>query len=185
MGMLTAVTALIVGWILWTLTEYVVHRFSFHRHSSTAVARIVAAEHTRHHRDPAHTNLALRLAGHLGITVAGAPVGLTLMWLTTPTVGLAAWLGWSGGYIAYEISHWRMHHLAPRTARGLARRRHHLAHHAMSASMNFGVTVRWWDLVFGTSTTPTSVRIPVPVAPRWLLDDPSRYETFDLVPRAA
>ena len=181
MAMLTGTGALILGWIMWTLTEYGVHRFGFHHRGSIALARMVAAEHTHHHRDPGHTILMLRLAGHAGVAIAGAPVGLALVFWTTPALGLAAWLGWSGGYIVYEVSHWRMHHIAPRGARGLARRRHHLTHHAMTASVNFGVTVRWWDLAFGTVTVSTPAQIPALVAPQWLLENPSKYETLDLV----
>lgn len=184
MTVLIGLASVGVGWLAWTLTEYVVHRVGFHPASSGAVSRMIAAEHTRHHRDPAHTNLGLRVLGDVGVAVAGLPVAAALSLALGATIGVGAWAGWAGGYVIYETSHWRFHHRAPRNSRGLARRHHHLIHHAVDAASNYGVTVKWWDLVFGTRKHLSSIRVHQTIAPSWLVRRPTSYPALTVTDAA-
>jgi sterol desaturase/sphingolipid hydroxylase (fatty acid hydroxylase superfamily) len=163
------------GWLLWTLTEYVMHRFSFHHSNDGPVRRTVAWEHSRHHRDPNRTNLALRLGGQVGVAALGVPFGIAFALATSTTLGVGLWIGWAGGYVIYETTHWRIHHRVPTSPTATRRRHHHLAHHAVNASVNFGVTVRWWDRTFGTVCEPPVVALPPSHAPSWLLEKPDDH----------
>ena len=166
------------GWFMWTLTEYLMHRWSFHHRNDGPLRRLVASEHTRHHREPNRTHLMLRLLGHAGVTGAGLLFGLLLAIVTSQLVGLWVWVGWASGYVIYETTHWRIHHRAPTSRAATRRRHHHLAHHSLNASSNFGVTVRWWDHVFGTSVEPDAVVVPPSHAPCWLVQNPDGHENF-------
>ncbi len=149
------IAATALGWVLWTGTEYVVHRGAFHPRSARtrpvlggrahrATIRLVAAEHRSHHREPLKTSLFLRLVGHLAVAAvsSGVPVMVRRreIW--------AGWVGFTVGYSVYETMHWRIHHW-PATVNE-ARVEHHRVHHEEATRSNFGVTVPWWDHVFGT-----------------------------------
>ncbi len=151
--------SVLAGWGAWTLTEYVAHRWILHPHLRGPLAAALSAEHRMHHRDPMLTRPALRAAGHLTIwllALGGTYAGARL---TTgdppaaPVVGLAA--GWALGYSVYELGHWRTHHRRSRPGPRRAIRRHHLIHHRDRTGVNYGVTVDWWDRVFGTRRTST------------------------------
>lgn len=129
------------GVAMWTLVEYLVHRVGFHHRRSP---RVVSSEHRMHHRDPLATSLPKRLMGHAAVGAASSP---TYLLVRTPG-SLFRWLGFAGGYVAYETTHWRIHHM-PHTV-SATRRHHHLVHHARSRT-NFGVTTRAWDHVLGTN----------------------------------
>jgi sterol desaturase/sphingolipid hydroxylase (fatty acid hydroxylase superfamily) len=125
------------GFFLWTLFEYALHRIVFH--SDTTIGRA----HDLHHRRPA----AL-------IGVAG---GYTLLIFAALYGGAVAVLGISMGgglmlgfVVAYVAIHYLIHHrpIGPGSFLYAAKRRH-LAHHR-GADGNYGVTVPWWDAMFGT-----------------------------------
>ncbi len=170
----------LIGWLCWTLTEYLAHRYIFHPRRDGRVLELLAREHTRHHREPLRTNLSMRIAGHIAIAVAATPAAFLIWWIIGPAVGVGGWLGWVGGYVLYEETHWRLHHRAPATGRGRHIRLHHYAHHSVDVGTNFGITVMWWDTVFGTIRKDAVVSIPRSQAAPWLLTDTDGYEEFDL-----
>jgi len=175
MIVLTVVAAAAIGAALWTLTEYVMHRFSFHHRGDGQLRRIIATEHTRHHREPSATNFVLRLFGHAAVAMLGLPLGFIIGAITTPVFGLTLWASWALGYTAYEIGHWRLHHRAPRTAAALRRRVRHMSHHGVNAATNFGVSLDFWDRVFSTAAPGGPVELAASLAPRWLVENPSAY----------
>ncbi|NOX28722.1 MAG: sterol desaturase family protein [Actinobacteria bacterium] len=149
------IAATTLGWVLWTGTEYAMHRGAFHfrptRSRSTlggrarqALIRLVAAEHRSHHREPLRTSLFLRLLGH--VAVAAVSSGVPVM--VRHRDAWAGWVGFTVGYSVYETVHWRIHH-CPGTVND-ARVEHHRVHHEEATRSNFGVTVPWWDHAFGT-----------------------------------
>lgn len=128
------------GLFAWTLAEYATHRIGFH---DRRAPKWISAEHRMHHRDPLATSLPMRLLGHVAVSAAASPVYL----LRRDRASLLRWLGFSAGYVVYETTHWRIHHM-PSTV-GEQRREHHELHHRRSRH-NFGVTTSMWDSVFGT-----------------------------------
>ncbi|MDG2261144.1 MAG: sterol desaturase family protein [Actinomycetota bacterium] len=173
---LTVVAAVIVGSALWTLTEYAMHRFGFHHRGEGSLFKIIATEHTRHHRAPSATNFLLRLAGHAGVALLGLPIGIFIAAFTSRAFGTTLWATWALGYTVYEVGHWRLHHRPPHTPAALRRRVRHMSHHGANAGSNFGVSVDVWDRVFSTAAPSGPVELAEVVAPQWLLDDPSAYE---------
>jgi sterol desaturase/sphingolipid hydroxylase (fatty acid hydroxylase superfamily) len=59
--------------------------------------------------------------------------------------------GFLAGYLAYDMTHYHMHHHIPRTAVGRWLRELHMRHHFQDDTAGFGVSAPWWDLVFGTA----------------------------------
>ncbi len=110
--------------------------------------------------------------GVLAILAATSPLVLLFFWLGEPNLA-ALWVAAAVGYLlAYEWLH-LAYHLPDSSAivrlPGLARlRRHHQIHHAphLMQRWNFNVTVPIWDVLRGTSWSPTEVRRGVPASAR-------------------
>ena len=146
-GTWLAIPAALLGFLLWSPSEYVLHRFAMHAQAGRGP---IAGEHRAHHRDPAATKLHMRMLLHLGVYVLVALVGMGLAQLLGPAGATGLALGFAGGFAAYEILHWRSHHREPRWRYTIWLRRHHLDHHR-HARRGFGVTSGLWDRAFGTA----------------------------------
>jgi len=135
-----AIAALLAGAIAFSFYEYALHRWLYH-----ALPNPVRRIHAHHHADTTR--------------LVGAPVLYTqaicaLTWvLARAVVGAATGAVFAGtvlfGYAFYSAVHHVIHRRG--FAGGwLARvQRHHLEHHRRPR-MNFGVTTRIWDRLFGT-----------------------------------
>ncbi len=156
------------GGVVWTATEYAVHRWVMHGRRGT---NPFSAEHLDHHARPYRT-FELAFDRNTAWKAAGVPVvGLPVAAVGGPACGLAAGLAFSAGYAGYTHTHHVIHHRAPRGSMSRWLRKHHLAHHFATPKRNFGVTHGWWDVVAGTARTPAVVTVPRRLAPTWLVDD--------------
>ncbi len=140
--MTDVVVPVAVGAGLWTLAEYLLHRFDMH---SRAGRGETARAHRAHHRTlelPALT---------LGMWVGAGLVALAFAAGGEPLVAV----GWMGAYVGYELAH-RMIHVPDRAGGPYRRwvRAHHLHHHLVDAHSNYGVTSPAWDVVFRTYRRP-------------------------------
>lgn len=158
------------GLVLWTLLEYVLHRFVGHASRFGRAGRLFRKQHLLHHATPDYfTSLPRKLA--LAIPVLGtiAIVGLLLFGAS----GLALMVGTAAGWIFYERLHRATHVRGPRNAYGAWARRHHLHHHFQAPHANHGVTTPLWDWVFGTLERPRTIAVPRRHVRcfAWLLDD--------------
>lgn len=132
------------GVAVWTLMEYILHRFVLHRVPG------IAPMHEAHHTSPR--------------AYIGTPTVVTLA-LFFGGVFLPAWhessfnvasgltAGVMAGFLWYGVLHHTIHHGRPRA---LASRvqditRRHLRHHYSRRQGNFGVTTALWDWLLGTS----------------------------------
>lgn len=156
------------GLLLWTLLEYVMHRFAYHE---GRFGKSVSTEHLNHHARPhtfttAQHKLTLAVPALCVIfTIFAAGFGLLI------SAGITA--GTFTGWVFFETLHRITHVWPPRNAYGAWARRHHLFHHCGSARMNHGVTTPMWDWAFGTLHKPTVVLVPRRMvhAFAWLLDE--------------
>jgi len=151
---LPAVVALLAaGWLGWTFIEYWLHRGFFHLRPSSPARRVTSfIIHRHHHAAPQDTD---RL-----VATPLYSLGLFLLLLAPYSLAGAAarWALIAGsmlGYLAYELAHWRAHHVRPGRCGPLSRslRRHHLRHHFGDDRHNFGISSPLWDLVFRTWRT--------------------------------
>lgn len=167
---LSLVAAFALGWLLWTLGEYLLHRFAMHELGGKG---IMSREHLLHHVTAdwhlAYTNVL----SWIGIGVVGGAVWLPLFWWLTgsPLLGLAVAVGWAVGYFFYEYQHAQAHLQGPTSAYSRWLRVHHFHHHFGHPMAHHGVSVPWWDRVFGTLEHPDRVRVPRRLAPSWLVDE--------------
>jgi sterol desaturase/sphingolipid hydroxylase (fatty acid hydroxylase superfamily) len=138
------------GCLGFSLFEYALHRFVFHRRfADTRAGRIEAfLTHGYHHvypDDPERLVMPPLGSVPLGVLFALAYIG-TL----GQALGLAAFAGTAVGYVFYDTMHFVLHHWRPRTPVGTWMRRYHLLHHHADEPARFGVSSPLWDLLLGT-----------------------------------
>jgi sterol desaturase/sphingolipid hydroxylase (fatty acid hydroxylase superfamily) len=143
--------ATVAGVMVWTLIEYVVHRYVFHW------MPVFSPMHGAHHEAP--------------LALVGTPTWVSLLVIFT-FVFAPAWalgslniasgmaVGVMAGFQWYGLVHHAIHHRKPRM---IARRliiasRRHAQHHYSTQPGNFGVTTSFWDRVFGTVLTTSMER---------------------------
>ena len=140
----------VAGFALWSLTEYLLHRFVFHwgENGGAFGRRVHFLLHGVHHDYP---NDKTRLVMPLGASI---PIAI-LFWgifhgLIGTTYGDPLYVGMGIGYLVYDFTHYSVHHFKQRTAFGKWLRRHHMVHHFADHEGGFGVSSPLWDHVFGT-----------------------------------
>ena len=149
-----AVAGLLGGWVLWTLTEYLLHRFFFHYHPSTEkLKRMFFLVHGVHHAQPL-CKTRLVMPPVMSIPLAILFFGLFHLFFDV-VIGRPAMLspffaGFVGGYIVYDMMHYTLHHSRSKNAYVLMCRYQHMQHHGACPAMRFGVSSPVWDYVFGT-----------------------------------
>ena len=147
----------LAGWVLWTLFEYILHRWLLHHTRLPFIRRMFwEAFHKEHHsykgmKDPEHH------AVHPAVTVPLALLVVVLVaFSTSGGLSLAVASGWLLGYCSYEGLHWLFHSASPEdllvSFAPLKRLREaHTVHHLHRASANYGFLTQFWDRQFGTS----------------------------------
>jgi sterol desaturase/sphingolipid hydroxylase (fatty acid hydroxylase superfamily) len=128
---------LLLGLVLWSLFEYLFHRWGFHQF-------IFSHSHHLHHVDP---------TGYIGVpslvtrTIYVLGVFLSLA-LDMPVIAILL-VGLSSGYLVYIFVHHQIHHGRCAGSYLDAARIRHNRHHR-DARGDFGVTVSFWDRIFDT-----------------------------------
>ena len=168
--LLWMLVAFVGGWVAWTLAEYLLHRFAMHALGGKG---IMSREHLEHHVTSSWTFDPVILLAWLGIFVVGCAAWIPLARLAGASWPVAASIaaGWAIGYFFYEFFHARAHLVPPTGTYSTWLRRHHFHHHFGHPMANHGVSVMWWDRVFGTLERPDTVRVPRRLALPWLVDE--------------
>lgn len=140
-----------LGFVLWTLAEYWLHRTVFHWAPEEGWgAKLHYWIHGVHHQLP-HDPYRLVMPPWVNL-------GLLAFVAAPLFLGIAGAHGWAPlagfvvGYMNYDVTHWYLHHCKPRTRFGKRLRAHHMSHHFAKhrAGTRFGVSFDIWDRVFGT-----------------------------------
>jgi dihydroceramide fatty acyl 2-hydroxylase len=139
-----------LGYFIWTLIEYVGHRFLFHYpfpgRFGARFHFLIHGVHHEHPNDPLRLVMPVLLSGP--IMLISYAVGLLLFGLPLEYPVL---MGFIAGYLAYDMVHYYVHHGRPRTWVGRTLRRLHMLHHFRDPARGFGVSAPWWDYVFKTA----------------------------------
>lgn len=141
----------VVGFFSWTLSEYWLHRIVFHYNPGKGIgARIHFYIHGIHHDlpDDAYRLVMPPLASFL----IAVPIVGFFYFLLGSVWFYPFFSGYLVGYVAYEMSHYSVHHLKSKHPVFLALKRHHLQHHFSKHCVNkrYGVSSTLWDHVFKT-----------------------------------
>ncbi|KAF7516568.1 hypothetical protein G7054_g14109 [Neopestalotiopsis clavispora] len=141
------------GLFLWSLVEYVLHRFLFHLDGYLPDNRVGITLHFLlhgvHHYLPMD-RYRLVMPPTLFVVLA------TPFWKLAHAIfywnwhmATAVFCGGIFGYICYDLTHYFLHHQnLPLWYKEL--KKYHLAHHFLDYELGFGVTSKFWDRIFGT-----------------------------------
>jgi sterol desaturase/sphingolipid hydroxylase (fatty acid hydroxylase superfamily) len=150
-----------LGYVLWTLTEYWLHRVVFHFEPDHGLGmRLHYLIHGVHHD---HPNDPRRLVMPPSASV---PLAVIFCLLFAAVFGDPNWqlvaAGFVSGYIVYDMLHYLLHHRVSRNRIGRLLRERHMRHHFQDDTRGFGVSAPYWDRVFGTTVRRRSAwREPV------------------------
>ena len=158
-GLVPVATAGLAGWMIASFAEYALHRFVLHGPGR------FSHEHARHHARPAEVRFdAMSYFAPFAFQGAAWLLGFAV----TREAGLAHALlaGALLQYSYFRLIHDLLHRGRPSGVLA-ALAAFHRAHH-LRPGMNYGVTVRFWDDLFGTAKISTAAAVqPVrtPFAP--------------------
>jgi sterol desaturase/sphingolipid hydroxylase (fatty acid hydroxylase superfamily) len=148
---LAAIALAVAGYALWTLFEYWLHRIVFHFEPDAGLgARMHWIIHGVHHD---HPNDPLRLVMPPAVSVPlGAAVFGVLYLVFGGRYAPALGAGFFAGYLAYDMTHYYLHHFRPRGRLGRILRERHMRHHFQDETRGFGISAPYWDDIFKTSS---------------------------------
>lgn len=149
----------LAGILVWSLSEYLLHRFLFHFPATSRAGRyLVFLFHGVHHETP-------RDKTRLVMPPAGAVIVMFFLWQLFGLVVPAPWLEpflafFIIGYLCYDYIHYATHHFPMRHPLLHFLKVYHLQHHHGAKGLRYGVSSPLWDRVFGTWPGPTRPRTP-------------------------
>ena len=129
------------GLVSWSFLEYTFHRWVYHKGRTPA-----HIGHKKHHESPE----ALIAMPWIIVTAFMAVVWYVFAYRLHFHFVLSFWAGLLTGFVFYGIFHHIHHHFHFKNRRYRKLRAHHFIHHQFP-DVNFGVTSRLWDQVFGTT----------------------------------
>ncbi len=146
--------AFVIGLFLWSLSEYLGHRFIFHFEPRTPrQEKIIFLFHGIHHAQP---QCKTRLVMPLPVSIPMAFIFFGLFYLVVGRLigaSLRVYPLFSGfiiGYLAYDLIHYATHHFPMRSRYLRYLKRHHMRHHYKTPDKRYGVSSPLWDIVFST-----------------------------------
>ena len=142
-----------LGLFLWSLTEYILHRFIFHYPAKSNLGkRFIFLFHGLHHDDP---NDPTRLV----MPPAPAVFYVFLLYqfynLLLPEQYMSTYMAFFMiGYLCYDYIHYATHHFKMNNTIGRYLKKWHLVHHHAHEAAKYGVSSPLWDYIFRTVKGP-------------------------------
>ena len=145
-GFLSYILCIGAGLIVWSLTEYILHRFVFHFvPESKWGLRLHFIFHGVHHDYP---NDANRLVLPPSVSLPLATGFFFLYQSFIPEQYLYSFFAaFLVGYLCYDISHYALHHAKFDNAIWKKLKHHHMTHHYQDPNHGYGVTSKLWDII--------------------------------------
>ena len=138
------------GVFVWTITEYLLHRFIFHLELKSELGKkIHFIFHGVHHDYPSDSR---RLVMPPSVSIPLASLFYILFRFLIGDVAVYPFFaGFLSGYLFYDMTHYAVHHFNMHSKFWLALKHHHIKHHYKDPDRGFGVSSPLWDIVFGTN----------------------------------
>jgi sterol desaturase/sphingolipid hydroxylase (fatty acid hydroxylase superfamily) len=139
----------VLGMLMWTLFEYIIHRLAFHYEPKSRWGkRLHFIVHGVHHDYP---NDARRLVMPPSISIPVAALMYLLFTIAFGRFAPALSAGFAFGYVCYDSIHYATHHFSMKRGILLWLKQYHLRHHYQDDHAGYGVSSPLWDHVFGTT----------------------------------
>ncbi|MDB5284238.1 MAG: Sterol desaturase [Bacteroidota bacterium] len=139
-----------LGFAVWTFTEYNMHRFVFHWTPPGKYGpRINFMFHGVHHDYPSDS-LRLVMVPVVSLPLA-AVFYFSFNWLLGAEYVCPFFVGFVSGYLFYDMTHFALHHVNFKNKFWLELKQHHMVHHYSDHDNGFGVSSKFWDMVYRTT----------------------------------
>jgi 4-hydroxysphinganine ceramide fatty acyl 2-hydroxylase len=149
LSILLVAALFLAGMLLWTLLEYVIHRYAFHHEPRSEIGKqFHFIVHGVHHDYP---NDAKRLVMPPVISIPLAIVFYASFVLLFGDTAPAIWAGLVTGYVGYDSIHYAIHHFPMKSSILNRLKQHHLRHHYHDDHAGYGVSSPLWDYIFATN----------------------------------
>jgi len=139
-----------VGLVLWTLIEYLLHRFILHAKQLpySPFMEMAFILHGMHHKTPFDRG-RLVFPPFPASIIFGFVFGLYRTFLSLPVTCLVL-SGTVIGYVCYDLIHFYLHHGRPSLSYWKQLKKYHYEHHFKDWNTGFGISSKLWDWPFGT-----------------------------------
>lgn len=140
----------VFGLLIWTITEYVLHRFIFHYHPDSALGKKIHFIFHGVHHDYPRDRLRLVMPPSVSLPLA------TLFYFLFDALIVGAVLypffaTFLLGYLIYDMFHYAIHHLEVKGKLWNVLKTHHLKHHYVNPDKGYGVSSPLWDYIVGSN----------------------------------
>lgn len=147
---LQIVLMIFTGIVVWSFTEYLLHRFVFHYQPKSKIGeKIHFIFHGVHHDYPSDSR---RLVMPPSVSIPLATLFFFLFqYLLGNTLVNPFFVGFLSGYLFYDMTHYAVHHFNMHNKFWLAIKNHHMRHHYLNPGKGFGVSSPVWDDILKTN----------------------------------
>lgn len=146
------------GLFVWTITEYIMHRYVFHYHpTSDWGKKIHFIFHGVHHDYPRDAK-RLVMPPSASIPLATLFYFLFSLFIHDRAILFAFFPGFLLGYLVYDMMHYAMHHYNFKSNFWKKIKHHHMLHHYDDSTKGYGVSSTLWDLIFQSDFPKKEIR---------------------------
>ncbi|RXK82959.1 sterol desaturase family protein [Filimonas effusa] len=139
---------LVLGFAIWTVTEYILHRFVFHFvPKSKWGLRLHFIFHGVHHDYP-RDKMRLVMPPSASIPMALILYFFFGLFFAVKANFYAFFGGFLIGYLMYDMMHYAMHHYNFKSGIMKRIKQHHMLHHYSDPDKGYGVSSALWDKIF-------------------------------------
>jgi sterol desaturase/sphingolipid hydroxylase (fatty acid hydroxylase superfamily) len=140
----------VLGALLWTFAEYLLHRWVFHWIPPDVpwLRRFYYLVHQVHHEVAERDRLVMPVPYAI---LLGVPFFAAFWAIFGPVLMWATFGGFIVGYLAYDYGHYLSHFSKSQNRWLVGMRRRHLQHHHAFHDRWYGVSTPIWDYVFRTN----------------------------------
>ncbi|NWI54004.1 FA2H hydroxylase, partial [Calyptomena viridis] len=142
----------LLGMILWSLLEYLIHRFVFHMKPPANNYYLITLHfllHGQHHKSPFDSSRLVFPPVPASLVISFFYGVLRL--LLPEVLGLSVFVGGLCGYVIYDMMHYYLHYGSPKKGTYLyGLKAYHVKHHFEHQRSGFGISTRFWDYPFQT-----------------------------------
>ena len=145
---------IILGIVVWTFTEYNLHRFVFHWMPPGELGRKIHFTFHGVHHDYPRDSKRLVMVPAISLPLA-VLFYLSFKFLLTWAFDDAYlvypfFVGFVIGYLFYDMTHYALHHVNFKSKFWIDLKQHHMIHHYSDPENGFGVSTKFWDHVYRT-----------------------------------
>ncbi|MEO7766731.1 MAG: sterol desaturase family protein [Ferruginibacter sp.] len=151
-GVMPFVIYFLAGLIIWTITEYFLHRVIFHYQPSSEWGKKLHFIFHGVHHDYPRDKMRLVMPPTASIPLAALFYFLFSLALEQKFL-FAFFPGFLLGYLIYDMLHYAMHH--HNFKNGILKRikQHHMLHHYQDPTKGYGVSSSLWDIILKSDFT--------------------------------